>query len=500
MDSFNADGVFWLPEEPDKQLAGRLEFTVETGASLSLMGIFGEWGAALTADDDVERHRIVGIAGRKLVTLDHCVRTATILETPGILRESYSVGLLLLGAQWDEGEALEFDSAMVSFDHLPNWVLKSGFKVTLDMQKDEHGDEQVVGISALYKPVEEQTVDVGDRKLSLGFNWSLDGDRISTVRINQQCFIKLEYQSLKSLEDLLVDVEAIRHLVTLTADEPAAITELQVSASHITDNMEPPRRQWVEVLRSQSVRRAEVAVSHFKMLYLYDQIGGLLTVDAWLRVAESRRAVLDALLSIRYSTTLYVENRYQNVLLAAETLHRLRGPNAVLSAEEFKAKRRSIVRAAPKEHRDWLARQLQYSNEPRLKDRLQDLATFAEQAFANLVGDTAKWAAVVAKLRNRLTHHEEDQEFELAGGDLFFLANSAYTLVLLCLLKECGISDDVLATAESNQRLMFLRQQLAEIVPRLHKQVQRSNQAGSEAIAEEIEAAQPSNGDGPYPK
>ncbi len=220
--------------------------------------------------------------------------------------------------------------------------------------------------------------------------------------------------------------------------------------------------------------RLDTPQSPGHVLFQFQGIGGMPTVARWVSVARRYHTVSGSLLSIRYASGLYVENRFNNVISAAETFHRLRFSNEVMPQEEFKQFRRQLIKAVPAEHRNWLGNQLQYSNEPRLRNRLDEMVAHSGQAFANLYSDGKKWAAVITGARNRLTHHDEERKVVFQPGDLVFLTESVFALVMLCLFRECEMDHASLAAAISeNGSMRFLQGKLAEIVPRLHEQIEQ---------------------------
>ena len=214
------------------------------------------------------------------------------------------------------------------------------------------------------------------------------------------------------------------------------------------------------------------------MFFTFDQIGGINTVAKWITISRQYRVVLGFLLTVMYSTRLYEENRYSNVISAAESYHRMRFPNEVKPKSEFRSYRRKLVKAVRigvgPSAANWVGDQLLYSNEPRLRIRLSELANHAGSAFTALIGDIEVWASVVTMARNRLTHHDEHQPFERRRGDLLFLADSLYVLVMLCMFKECEVPDDVLINIQGNRRIQFIHEKLEEIIPRLSRFTRRA--------------------------
>ncbi len=206
------------------------------------------------------------------------------------------------------------------------------------------------------------------------------------------------------------------------------------------------------------------------MFFPYEQLGGLSVVGRWIAVSRTYRPVLGALLTIRYSARIYVENRYLNVMAAAETFHRMRFANEVMPKAQYRALRRKIVKSIKfmlgSKIADWLHNQLLYANEPRLRARLVELADYAGEAFSWLVGDTAEWAHIVTKARNRMTHHDQQQDVGMSYTGMYVLADSVYVLVMLCLLRECDPSTDALLQIRNAQRIVRLRQQLGTAVDR----------------------------------
>jgi hypothetical protein len=62
----------------------------------------------------------------------------------------------------------------------------------------------------------------------------------------------------------------------------------------------------------------------------------------------------------------------------------------------------------------------------------------------------------------------------VTSEDLHFLTESVFTLVMLCLFRECEMDDKALAAIAGSASVRFLREKLAaEAVPRLHEQAKR---------------------------
>src|SRR4051794_18766318 len=112
LEPFDSDGVFWLPGQPEERIAGRLTYDSAKGGHLKLIGSFADTSQAFGNTDDY--HRILGISGRKQVTLEDCFQTTFGFDMPGFVRQEFLVGRVIAGAHFDADEELAFDAVAVS--------------------------------------------------------------------------------------------------------------------------------------------------------------------------------------------------------------------------------------------------------------------------------------------------------------------------------------------------------------------------------------------------
>jgi hypothetical protein len=466
VDDFEGTGVFWLADNPETQVAGTIRFSAETGATIDLIGAFGQ--IETFAEEDEGDVRILGVAGRKLLTLSHCLRTNRTIEMPGIPRETWNAGLVLAGAQWGPSEEFEFDRLTVEFDQLPNWVSRSGVEIEMEERQEPN---KITRLSATLRPLDKETVPIDEvRQLSLNYTWALGGDHITDTRIGQSHALQVSYATPQPLELLLADLRSLQDLVTLGADAPASPTAISVSHPDIKREPherlpEEQQRLPIHLFLRTGRTPAEEPQNRHKLLLGFDAVGGLATAASWLKVADRYRSALGSLFSIRYSDRMYIENRFLNVVTAAETFHRIGFSNEILPADQYKTRRRSIIRAVPKEHRDWLGSRLQFANEPRLSDRLRDLVGLAGDGFQWLVPDQAQFVDVVVHVRNRLTHYDEDADRVTESEPLWLYIEALYVLVVQAALRTANVAEDALLPLRENQRLLWLRRQLGDALP-----------------------------------
>lgn len=461
MEDLNLEGIFWLPSVSESSVAGRLTFNVAEGAELSLIGSL-EGVESLLSNDDQESRRIMGVAGKRLLTLEGCVKAGSNMEMPGILRDRYRVKQIFSGVHFANEDSLEFIEVSFEVRHLAYWVGRSA--ITWSMTEHQ-ASKRISNVSVDLDPLEPSSFQAGVGDLELGFSWGMFGDDVLEKGVRHRTYLSFKPTAKRLLDDLLKVCMAVQHLVTVGVDAAAPIEALTLKHEKHTrqigsKTINEPIELYAQLQGADSPG-AEKRILPHEMLFTFDDLGGLEGLSRWLGVADKFEPVIGTLLAHRYISRTYMENRLQNAVFAAETFDRLRFPNRVQSHKVHKAKVDSIIAAAPEDHQKWLREQLAFSNEPRLIDRLVRLAQHAGPTFETLVSDPGEWAKATKDARNRTVHRGRRGK-QLDGASLFSLAESVYFLVCLCLLRESGVSEEDLRKVQTHRRFGWLRERLQD--------------------------------------
>lgn len=477
MEPFEYEGTFWTVDELADEVGGRLSYIPAEGSTLSLTGTFIHDPSIAFGDTSAKPIRINGFADGKALTLEHCILTNTTIGMGGTSIARYYVRYVFVGTLFGKGEEISFDDLMIRFDQLTHWIDRRPFTLSLDSSEPDRL-ANVMSSSITYRSPDLETGPMLEGEVRLGSVQSITGDRITEMRIGHQAQLGLRYGEPRDLADLIIDINSLQDLITLGADTPTVPEEIVLRRVDITQErgdgteIQIPIRMYcgnaVERIRREHPQPSEI-------LLPFTRIGGIATVGKWVSISRQYRIVVGYLLSLRYATRLPEENRFTNAISAAETYHRLsiRFQNEVRSKVEYRAYRRKLIKAVRKfvgsNAANWVGDQLLFSNEPRLRDRLTELANHAGENFAAVVGDAATWASVVTTARNRLTHQDDSQPFEREIGDLTSLAESLYILMMICILKECDVTDEALADIPNVPRIHFLAAEIQSVVSRLSK-------------------------------
>ncbi len=391
-------GWFWLASQPDYKMPGHLRFNPEDGATLELIArkaaeqmswMFGE-------DQEEEGVTILGEmpTGQKFVLLQ-CLRFGAVYKSP----------IVLQGRQFEESHlSAGFKAASLTLRHLAYWVDKS----KIEQERDSNGD-------TILRMRAGETIKTpaafGELTLKILPECSLEQPGpAKSYTVRDSCTFFLHFSELQSIENIGQWCRDLQNLVTIGVEALAMI-----SRAHVTHESTPVRlyKHWLG---------ADIPNSAPKMLFSYDDIGGLDGVAKWLRVSEKYRHVIERLTSKWVMPSSFVNYRFNDAYIAVETLLRIR-----------------------------------LGREPSMKKDIICLAKGAGDAFKFLVSDIDTWAQkVVVDTRINREVHTNPQLDSADGSTLQFLAESLYYLVVIHLLKECEIDVEVIESFRDSGRFVWL--------------------------------------------
>ena len=310
------------------------------------------------------------------------------------------------------------------------WIGKSGIGVAAEA--DESSGIRCLTVRAV--PIANMAARTSFGELEVSYAYRLYGDRIAETAVNQNCRVELRFAESKRLEDTLESCVALQQLVTIGVDAPVSISSVSLLPVRTTCAARQEGTDSSDLIRlyaelpGSGLPKGPNTVHASKMLFTFDDIGGMDGVAAWLSTANELGPVVGLLTSHWYMPTLYIENRFFNAITAAETLQRIREPKS----------------------------------KDTLRDKLRGLACQVGAPFVNLVGDVDSWANIVVKTRNRRIVHRGLHE-NSAIDEIYWLAESVYFLLVLYLLRHSGVPKTSLEGIRNRPRCAHLSKQLARL-------------------------------------
>ena len=444
MEPIDLEGKFWPASTPENEVPGRVSLDTNSGGKLVLIGAFYDLRREVGGPTEeqtpfeigarplgpVEGIRIHGQAGNLKLTLENCIRIETVQSFPtGTAREEYHVGMVFLGIHLEEAEPLEFACVNLRISHLEQWVGKTGIEVSF------HADgstDNVDGFQVRRGSMAHEIVSTGYGKLGLDFRYPVFFDWISEARIRQECVMGLGLTEPKALDHILRMCSALQNLITIGLDSPSSVVSLMLHQEPGPIFRDAAADGMVELrapMQGHDVPGRETAPHRHQMLFNFEDVGGIDGVARWVDIAEKYETVMGSLVSHWYLPRLYSEHRFFNACTAAEAMRRIQ-----LQKQTFN-----------------------FGNELKL------LALQAGKPFEALVGDTDAWRKKVIQARVNYVVHPGLQKVRAADG-LYPLSESLYFLVVMCLLRECGVPEETVDRVCQYQRFWILTRQLKDVL------------------------------------
>jgi len=466
VDEIDALGMFWLPAHPEDALSGRLRFEVADSIRLSLVGCFD--------NHPQEDEPIVGLVDGKAVTLRRWFETSRRVPSGGVAETSYLANEIFVGHHFDKSK-VEFQAAFVSLRGLAAWVGRTG--IVQQEPADRVPNNQSYRIR--FDPLPSQTHEFSRGRVVLRYRWQRGGDHLQGVFVRDWPEIGIEYNEVQDFTSIQNDISRLQNLLGLCLDSPATVERLAVRHPDIREMMLSGEDTGFakEIEFRAPLLRPPDSTTHAKsdwprMLLTFDELGGLATIARWLDRSVIFQEALNSLMSVKHARQIYAENRFLNIIHAAEGFHQVTQGGSYMPEEEYAVLLKLHFANTPHEHQAWLMDKLKFANSAPLGKRLRQLASKAAPVTRELIGTKDHWTFTVAQLRNVLTHLGADA-LRLRDGDLLYLAESVYAVVSVCMLLECGVEPNMIAANIDRGNLFWYKDRLHETVSRLRQQLRQ---------------------------
>lgn len=440
MDSIEAPGQWWLPENPDHKVSGTLVIRESGEAELRLIGTLrspfygGDVATAIDGTTTITHSsrsmhnaglypRILGQAGSKEYTLDDCFQTQLRENLFGdaLGLESIHVHQVLQGAWFEQGEGLEFTRLVLHMDWLAYWVELSGISENRIVDSMER--------TLTLRSIESQQFEGLDgTRMMLGQSWEVSGDGITERRLTQDFYFEVEAPTLMPLNALLSQAGALQDLVSIATGKRAAFKSISLRHPDVATRRGDTRYlSAIDLFAQWQVKNASTPkrLTSYDMPFSLTQLGGVDGISRWLNAVAEHIPALSRVMTAQYGST-YVGDLFLNCAAALEGYDRDRHGDDIYYLERLK---RCVVHAG-------------------------DL-------FAYLVDDTDAWARAVKNRRNDLAHHNAG--VEAATTEQRLLGSSAYWLFVLCLLRDASAPDAVFDNIRQVGSFQWLKLQLTDL-------------------------------------
>lgn len=447
MESFQAHGLWWLPEHQEHRVPGVLSWDEESGGTLRLVGqlwpivirqnILPNGNVQKVRDRSHEADRsypvVHGEAEGAAYTLVNSFQSAKRDWSLEQTSETVHVNAVVKGAFF-EAPDLQVGQAVFRVRDLAGWVGTSGLELT-------YPDEPWVGDQyALVSATRLPRIVVPSAGPSVILSHSLEVSLIGNefAGIDQDwvlCINQVQSAPLQTLVDVASDFQ---DLVTIAVERTAEFRGVVLHHPDVPESSLGGHRvrgttrelnyytRWANrVDYGAEGATPRNPVTRHEMFFTFEQVG-VEGVGRWLDTAARFRTELRRAMTTRYSRG-YLEDRIMNLCAALESFDKQRRGTKDVYVGRIVA----CIQLAGKPFHDLI------------------------------VEDPGEWARRARDLRNTLAHHDEQLRLDgSAGGHL--VSEQLYWLFALCMLRVADAPDAVFRSIANHQQWGWLREQAKE--------------------------------------
>ncbi|CAN5570009.1 hypothetical protein BH20CHL7_BH20CHL7_00020 [soil metagenome] len=443
-DSFT--GVWWLPQDPERHVAGTLHTEVSKNPRLELIGSFGE---PTDMNGLVLRPAVNGVTNNgKRITLVESYVAKSNFSAPGIFAETLEGRAAVVGAHFDSPDEIIASKVYASFSWLPEWI---GWGQM---------EERVTGrtIAFEFTPPEYPLHGVGEDEVGFASGWTTRGRSRARDRTILPTF-SLKVVSKGTVEAIVSRrVQPFQNFLTLATGLPNVVVKVEFQSAGGTDTSAPGLIELLYPVTPPEPSRGD-PIPH-DMLFSYQDvesdIGDLLR--GWYGAHDELADVCALFFSAR-AVGGPNHIRFLNLIRALEVYDRIRNRNEMGGEIAHQKRIGEILVSAPDPHRDWLDKALKYSNEPSLRQRGKRLMAEVPGLMEPIAGKPRDFIALLADSRHYYTHYDPSLKSKAAQGPQLSLAvRQLEVMISALLLGAAGLQPArITALFRQNQDYMWLQ-------------------------------------------
>jgi len=439
VEGFRYTGKWWLPDNPAIQIPGTLRFGQVDGAILDLQGNL--------AEDTAMYYRfnpaiVNGISSDgKDFTLYRCLRgRMTIYHAEDFKRFETSTLFahnVFVGVAFKSEKDITFNQLRVRYSQFDAWVDISGFTFK---------DNRVEQVLRYKQPNPIRILIDDELTLYIDFLGSWAPYSVTEPRMTQRTWLVIVPSKPIHLEKYLQVMRRLEIFLSFAICEP--IHPLDIRGK--TEFAKVTKGDYsfcedVGVFYQLASTPKQRTTASFEPMFSYETIANRFEdiLRNWFKKAERLEPIYELYFVSVYGRQMYQEQKFLCLIQALESYHRRMVNNRELPEKDHNKRIEEIMCHVPSEYQEWLERKLDYSNEPTLRRRLDELLNRFPTTASSLIENTGAFVSEVCKTRNYLTHYDPKLKDAVAKGNALDRITWQLTaLVEMCLLEELGFTLD----------------------------------------------------------
>ncbi|MHB8118977.1 MAG: ApeA N-terminal domain 1-containing protein [Methanothrix sp.] len=424
IEGFEYKGIWWPSGNPNNQVIGTLTYIPNQKASLDLVGFI----------DKPEIIHGISSCGKK-ITLYNISSMHSHHNYPGFKTSEYTPRIILVGEHFSE--EIAFTSVSINYSSLDDWLDTGGFK-----------ESKPPEICVKYKKPGRTTAKLNEiYNISIDYSFSMNRSFGKYVNMKQTAYVIAESSEEKPLDEYEKIMYQTMNFLTLAIREP--VYPLSINAR--TKSMNFTSESIMIYYPTFNIPTMSKSIHPLKMLFTFRDISKSFDIHLrnWFLKSNLLQPTFDLYFDTMYTSRLTIQTKFLYMVQALEAYHRRKETMVQfdLLEEEHSMRVESIIGVVPTEHKDWLIKQLEYSNQAYLSKRLVEILTVYEEIVKDFLPSKTKRKDFIGKVtdyRNTLTHYDAKKEPPRVD-DLSDVYLNVKKIVELCLLTELGFdTEDIL--------------------------------------------------------
>jgi hypothetical protein len=403
---FVVEGSWWLPDKPDRHLAGTLAFD-EEGARLDLYEPLHEF--VLPPDQVVSGVDLTWTVVPIVLGRSRDGREFTLIEAGGMNlkgplftgQESYQPVFVVEGCLSDHDR---FSEVTCGFDAFNFWANIPPLP--------DHGTAWDLKINMQSEVLAKARIPAANVELRYGVEGVADGDRVELTRWS--AFVVTPKTSYSAAEMIRLYVRPLQDLLIFSLGRPVRLSFVQLQPSRTVGNDSGPGDLYFEAVQataSQVDRQPDLrSPSAPTIITLRSSPLNLNTLlQRWFRLRDEHQDALVLLLSPYYSPFMYAGHRYANTFQSAEVLASVLISSQDLPRQAHRKRVKDVVEALakanlPAEHVDWTKSVIQGRNDKPLREKVQEFTEQTGTVGNAVLSASPDFAQIVASARAGVSH------------------------------------------------------------------------------------------------
>ena len=446
-DNFEYKGKWWLPEKSQNAVAGVLQVTsgnivLELLGSLRGSNLHQHFGGGEVFSPKI----IHGITdnGNLCTLMNSYLKDSKISLPAGLVQENYIVNFLIVGELFNSVEEVKLESISVNYSLLEEWLSISAFKQDFPSKGKP--------VEARFTFPESFEVFIGNiyASISLDGKFHTGGDNFRTLKWDYTAFIKIAPSGDKSLDWFIEQLHSIASVLTLFTGEPVYPRQIKARISGQNKITGRQAKEPIEIFYELTGTESPRALHPFEMIIPFPLVRGNIgtILSNWFEKSSLLSPTINLFISMFYKSKIYTDSVFLSLMQAVESYCRRRYEGRYVTEQGYKQYLEQIILpdTMPSELKESLRNRLEYGNEYSLRKRFEKLFDILESKLKNLITDnTDAFINSVVDTRNYLTHYDKKlEEKRLQGADLYYANQRLALLLTTILLKEIGISEDII--------------------------------------------------------